>query len=130
VKLYLGAGIAALALVASVGVAAAQDAAAGEVVFSKCRACHQIGEGAHNLVGPVLNGVVGRKAGTYPDYSYSTANKTSGLTWDEATLTRYLKSPKTVVPHTKMSFPGLESDADIANVIAFLKRYGPDGKTK
>ncbi len=129
-KPFAAAGIGALALAASAGAAAAQDAAAGEAVFAKCRACHQIGEGAHNLVGPVLNGVVGRKAGTYPDYSYSTYNKNSGLTWDEATLKRYLRSPRTVVPHTKMSFPGLDSDADIANVIAFLERYGADGKVK
>ena len=120
--------IAGAALVASIGAAAAQDAAAGEKVFAKCKVCHQIGEGAKNLVGPVLNGVVGRPAGTYPGYHYSDANKNSGITWDEATLKEYLKNPKAKVPGTKMVFPGLTSDDDIANVIAYLKQFGPDGK--
>lgn len=120
--------IAGAALVASIGAAAAQDAAAGEKVFAKCKVCHQIGENAKNLVGPVLNGVVGRPAGTYPGYHYSDANKNSGITWDEATLKVYLKDPKAKVPGTKMVFPGLTSDDDIANVIAYLKQFGPDGK--
>ena len=94
----------------SIGAANAQDAALGEKVFLKCKACHQIGEGAKNAVGPVLNGVVGRKAGTYPDYSYSDANKNSGITWDEATLKEYLKNPRAKVPGTKMIFPGLTKD--------------------
>lgn len=106
----------------------AQDVAAGEHVFLKCRACHQIGEGAHNSVGPVLSGVVGRKAGIYPDYNYSEANKNSGLTWDEATLKEYLKNPQAKVPGTKMTFPGLTKETEIDNVIAYLKTIGPDGK--
>lgn len=110
------------------GTAAAQDAAAGEKVFLKCKACHQVGEGAKNAVGPVLNGVVGRKAGTVEGYSYSEANKGSGLTWDEATLKEYLKNPKAKVPGTKMIFPGLPSDADIDNVIAYLKQFDATGK--
>jgi len=118
----------AAALVASANAAAAQDAAAGEKVFGKCKICHQIGENAKNFVGPVLNGVVGRHAGSYPGYNYSEANKNSGLTWDEATLKEYLKDPKAKVPGTKMVFPGLASDEDIANVIAYLKQFGPDGK--
>jgi cytochrome c len=120
--------IAGAALVASIGAAAAQDAAAGEKVFTKCKVCHQIGESAKNMVGPVLNGVVGRAAGTYPGYHYSDANKNSGITWDEATLKVYLKDPKAKVPGTKMVFPGLTSDEDIANVLAYLKQFGPDGK--
>jgi cytochrome c len=114
----------------SIGAANAQDAALGEKVFLKCKACHQIGEGAKNAVGPVLNGVVGRKAGTAPDYSYSDANKKSGITWDEATLKEYLKNPRAKVPGTKMIFPGLTKDEDIDNVIAYLKQFGPDGKKK
>jgi len=124
----LSLGVALPALLDLVPPAAAQDAAAGERVFLKCRACHQIGEGAHNSVGPVLNGVVGRKAGTYPDYNYSEANKNSGLTWDEATLKEYLKNPQAKAPGTKMTFPGLASEKDIDNVIAYLKTFGPDGK--
>jgi cytochrome c len=119
---------AAIALSGSIGAASAQDAALGEKVFLKCRACHQIGEGAKNAVGPVLNGIVGRKAGSYEGYSYSDANKDSGLTWDEATLKEYLKNPRAKVPGTKMIFPGLPKDEDIDNVIAYLKQYGPDGK--
>jgi cytochrome c len=123
-----GLAIALSAVASFTGAAAAQDAAAGEKVFLKCRACHQIGENARNSVGPVLNGVVGRKAGTYPDYNYSEANKNSGLTWDEATLQDYLKNPKAKLPDTKMTFAGLSSQKDIDNVIAYLKTFGPDGK--
>jgi cytochrome c len=118
----------ALALAASIGAAAAQDAAAGEKVFLKCKACHQIGEAAKNAVGPVLNGVVGRAAGSYAGYSYSDANKGSGITWDEATLKEYLRNPRVKVPGTKMIFPGLQKDDDIDNVIAYLKQFGADGK--
>jgi cytochrome c len=120
--------LAGAALLASMGASMAQDAAAGEKVFLKCKICHQIGEGAKNMVGPVLNAVVGRKAGSYPDYHYSDANKGSGITWDEATLKEYLRDPKAKVPGTKMVFPGLKADDDIANVIAYLKQFGPDGK--
>ncbi len=120
--------VAVAALAASHGIAVAQDAAAGEKVFGKCKICHQIGEGAKNAVGPVLNGVVGRKAGTIEGYSYSSANKDSGLTWDEATLKEYLKNPRGKVPGTKMIFPGLTSEKDIDDVIAYLKQFGPDGK--
>src|SRR6204780_163828 len=115
-------------LAGSAGAASAQDAAAGENVFAKCKVCHQIGEGAKNAVGPVLNGIVGRKAGTYADYAYSDANKNSGITWDEATLKEYLKNPRAKVPGTKMIFPGLPKDEDISNVIAYLKQFGPAGK--
>jgi len=117
----------AAVLVALPGAALAQDAAAGEKIFTKCKACHQIGPGAKNAVGPVLNGVVGRKAGTYEGYNYSSANKDSGITWDEATLKVYLKDPQAKVPGTKMTFKGLPSDDDIDNVIAFLKQYSADG---
>ncbi len=97
---------AAMALSGSVGAASAQDAALGEKVFLKCKACHQIGEGAKNAVGPVLNGVVGRKAGTYPDYSYSDANKNSGFTWDEATLKEYLEESARQGSRHQDDFPG------------------------
>jgi cytochrome c len=113
---------------ASAGAASAQDVAAGEKTFNVCRACHEIGDGAKNLVGPVLNGVVGRKSGSYPGYAYSDANKNSGITWDEPTLMEYLKNPRAVVPGTKMLFPGLKKNDDIVNVIAFLKEHGSDLK--
>jgi cytochrome c len=120
---------AALALAASGGVAsAAGDAAAGQATFRVCKTCHRIGEGATNFVGPELNGVVGRQAGSVPGYNYSDANKNSGVTWDEATLTKFLHLPREVVPGTKMAFPGLPNDGDVADVIAYLRRFGPDGK--
>ena len=124
----VGSALLGLVLLGSLSTASAQDAALGEKVFFKCKACHQIGEGAKNAVGPVLNGIVARKAGTYPDYSYSDANKNSGLTWDEATLKEYLKNPRAKVSGTKMIFPGLPKDEDIDNVIAYLKQFGADGK--
>ena len=121
--------VSAFALAASAGAAFADgDPAAGATTFKVCKACHQIGETAKNFVGPALNGVVGRKAGSYPGYNYSDANKNSGLTWDEPTLTKYLHAPREVVPGTKMAFPGLPKDEDVANVIAYLKQFGPDGK--
>ena len=124
ILLLIGAALAA----ASAVTASAQDVAAGEKTFNVCRACHEIGEGAKNLVGPVLNGVVGRKSGSYPGYAYSDANKNSGITWDEATLIEYLKNPRAKVPGAKMIFPGLKRDDDIINVVAFLKQHGSDAK--
>jgi len=121
-------GLTFVALVALSETAIAQDAAAGEKVFAKCKICHQVGEGAKNAVGPVLNGIVGRKAGSVEGYNYSPANKNSGLTWDEATLKEYLKNPRAKIPGTKMIFPGLQNEADIDNVTAYLKQFGPDGK--
>ena len=99
---------------------AAGDAAAGAaIVKTKCGICHSVVAG-QNRVGPSLFGVVGRKAGTEPGYNYSTANKTSGKTWDEATLDVYLTNPRGLVPGTKMAFAGLPEASDRANVIAYL----------
>ena len=110
----------------------AQDATghadAGAIVFKKCMACHQIGEDARNGVGPVLNGVVGRPAGTYPGYNYSPATRKSGLVWDEPTLARYLRSPRALVPGTRMAFAGLTKDREVADIIAYLQQFGADGK--
>jgi cytochrome c len=124
VKRFAIASFATLALISSAW--ADGDAAAGATVFAQCSACHAVGAGAQNNVGPVLNGVVGRPAGTYPSYRYSTAMKRSGLTWDEGTLKQYLKGPDKLVPGTKMAFPGLASDADLANVIAYLKQQSAE----
>ena len=118
-------------LVVSVSAPAmAQDVAAGEKQFTVCRACHQIGPNAKNGVGPELNGVVGRKAGSVAGYNYSPANKNSGLTWDEATLTKYLQNPQEVVKGTKMIFPGIKDEAKVKDVIAYLAQFGPDGQKK
>jgi len=92
----------------------------GRKLFNKCKVCHML-EPGKNAVGPSLSGIVGRKAGSVEGYKYSPAMASSGLTWDEATLDRYLKDPKGVVPNTKMIFPGLKDDKERHDVIAFLK---------
>lgn len=99
------------------------DPAHGKVVFARCAVCHSINAG-QNMVGPSLHGVIGRKAGTVAGYSYSAANKNSGITWTEERIFEYLQNPQahgTGVPGTKMSFPGLPSAQDRADVIAYLK---------
>ena len=118
--------MAALACVMS-GHAIAQDVTAGEKAFTACRACHQIGPGAKNAIGPVLNGVIGRLAGTYPGYDYSVATKNSGLTWDEESLRDYLADPQSVITGTKMASPGIKDPDEISDLIAFLKTYRSDG---
>ncbi len=120
----------ALLAVAGSGEVRAQDAAAGEKVFGVCKACHQIGETAKNSVGPQLNGIIGRKAGTVEGYNYTAANKGSGLTWDEATFREYIKDPKAKIPGTKMIYAGLKDEKRIDDLLAFLKQFGPDGKKK
>jgi cytochrome c len=116
-----------MVLTSTVG-AVAQDAAAGEKVFAVCKACHQVGETAKNAVGPVLNGVIGRKAGTFAGYAYSDANKNSGLTWDDATFRDYIKDPRAKVPGTKMIYAGLKDEQKVNDLLAYLKQYGADGK--
>lgn len=114
--------ITALALIAGLPMAAhAQDAEAGKAVFAVCKACHAIGEGAKNQVGPVLTGVIGRKAGTAADFNYSEAMKASGLTWDEATFAEYIANPKAKVPGNKMVFAGVKDEQKIKDLVAFLK---------
>ena len=101
------------------------DAAAGEKVFAKCKACHEVEKGV-NKVGPTLKGVVGRKAASVEGYKYSEAmlaKGAEGVVWDEATLTAYLPDPKGFVPKTKMAFAGLKKPEDVANVIAYLKAH-------
>lgn len=103
------------------------DPKAGEVVFNKCRQCHHIGKGATNFYGPVLNGIVGRPAGSVNGYNYSEANKHSGKVWDVPTLTSYLRQPQHDVPATYMTFTGLKSDKDIADVIAYMAQFDTSG---
>jgi len=116
---------AALAVMAA-STAHAQDAAEGEKIFKKCMACHAIGPGAQNKVGPELNGVVGRPAGSIEGFSYSQGMKDAGaggLIWTEENLAKYLESPKGEVPGNKMAFPGLKKPEERANLIAFLKSH-------
>lgn len=103
----------------------AQDVAAGEKVFTKCKVCH-IADEDKNKVGPSLHGVMGRTAGTHPDFKYSEAMMAagkSGVKWDEPTLTTYLHDPRAMVKGSKMVFPGLKKDEDVTNVIAYLKQF-------
>ena len=99
------------------------DATKGKKVFNKCKACHTIEEGK-NKAGPSLFGVIGREAAAVKGFKYSKAMKASGLTWDEETIAKYLTKPKKLVPGTRMAFAGLKKEADIANVLAYLKANG------
>lgn len=122
----------AMAWLASSGVALAQDAAAGEALFKRnCTVCHDVGEGAKIKLGPPLNGIDGRAAGSYPGYNnYSEANKTSGITWNEDAFKTYIRSPMTAMPGTRMAFIGLKSDQEITDLWAYLKQFDQDGKKK
>jgi cytochrome c len=123
--------LAGAAFIALAGTAsAAGDAAAGEKVFAKCKACHKIGEGATNAIGPELNGIDGRKSASAEGYGYSDAMKGSGITWGEATFKEFIKNPKAKVPGTKMVFQGLASEGDQDNVWAYLSSFAADGKKK
>jgi cytochrome c len=122
--------IAAAALSVSSAAASAQDVAAGETSFKKCQACHDIGPDAKNKVGPVLNGLDGRKSGTAADYSYSDANKNAGIVWSEATFKEYIEDPRAKVPGTKMFFPGIKNEKEIGDLWSYLKQFKADGSTK
>lgn len=120
--------LSAALLLAGIGSAQAQDAAAGEKVFTQCRACHQVGENAKNAVGPVLNGLFGRQSGSVEGYNYSPANKNSGITWDEATFKEYIQNPRAKIPGTKMVYAGLKDEQRINDLVAYLKQFDASGK--
>ena len=125
--------LSALAVVTSVFVASgaqAQDVAAGKTSFNKCLACHAIGEGAKNKVGPELNGIDGRHSGTAEGYSYSDANKNSGITWNKDQFLDYIKDPKAKIPGTKMAFAGVKNEKEIGDLWAYLKQFNADGSKK
>lgn len=119
---------AAAIMVVGMGSASAQDVAAGEKSYAKCRACHQVGETAKNGVGPKLNGLFGRVAGTVEGYNYSAANKNSGVTWTEEVFAKYIVDPRAFMPGNKMAFAGIKNEAEIANLTAYLKQFDADGK--
>lgn len=116
-------GLAAVLAVVSVPALADGDAEAGKKVFNKCKACHAMEEGK-NKVGPSLFGVLGRQAAAVKGFKYSKAMTDSGLTWDDATLKKYLAKPKDLVPGTRMAFAGLKKDDEIEDVIAYIKANG------
>jgi cytochrome c len=129
-KKTIPSALALIAWFAAGSSAMAQDVAAGKTSFNKCIACHSIGEGAKNKVGPQLNGLDGRKSGTAEGYSYSDANKNSGITWNESQFKEYIKDPKAKIPGTKMIFPGIKNEKEINDLWAFVAQYDKDGKTK
>ncbi len=120
--------MAGMMVVASAGAAMAQDAAAGEASFRKwCLPCHDIGPGAKIKLGPPLNALDGRKAGTAEGFNYSDANKSSGITWNEAQFKEYIKSPQTKVPGTRMAFTGIKDEGEVNNLWTYVKQFKADG---
>jgi cytochrome c len=122
--------VAALFCMSFMTAALAQDLALGANSFKKCAICHDLGETAKNKVGPLLNGLAGRKTGTVPGYSYSDANKNSGIVWSEESFLDYIKDPKAKIPGTKMVFPGIKNESEAKNLWAYLSQFGADGKKK
>jgi cytochrome c len=122
--------VAAAALTASAGAAFAQDVAAGESSFRKCLPCHAVGEEARNKVGPLLNGLDGRKSGTIEGYSYTDANKNSNITWGAETFKDYIKDPRAKIPGTKMIFAGIKNEKEIGDLWAYLKQFDAKGAVK
>jgi cytochrome c len=121
---------AAALIAASAGATFAQDVDKGATVFKKCAICHKIGPGATNLVGPELNGLDGRHSGSVAGYSYSDANKNSGIVWNEATFKEYIQDPRAKIPGTKMIFAGIKNDQEIADLWAFIKQFDAQGNIK
>jgi len=131
VVLYLRPLVIAAALAfAAAGTTEAQDVAKGEISFHKCLACHAVGPNPQKKLGPELNGLDGRHSGSVADYSYSDANKNSGIAWGEATFKQYIKDPKAMIPGTKMPFAGIKNDQEINDLWAYLSQFGPDGNVK
>jgi cytochrome c len=122
----LSALVVVTSLAAATG-ALAQDAAAGKTSFNKCLACHAIGEGAKNKVGPELNGLDGRHSGTAPGYNYTDANKNSGITWNKDQFLEYIKDPKAKIPGTKMVFAGIKNETEANNLWASVSSFDKDG---
>ena len=123
--------VAACIVVALPAVASAQDPEAGKKVFKKkCAACHAIGPGAKNKVGPQLNGLNGRAAGSVEGFKYSKAMKGSGITWDQASFIEFIAKPKKKVPRTKMVFAGIKDELDRDDLYAYILQFDAEGNTK
>jgi cytochrome c len=122
--------MAAGALFAVPGIAAAQDLAAGETSFRKCQACHAVGVGAKNKLGPELNGLVGRQAGSTEGYQYSPAVKNAGFAWDLTSFNAFIANPRGKIPGNKMVFAGIKDETEIANLWAYLSNFNVDGSSK
>ena len=114
----------------STAASVAQDAEKGKTVFNQCMICHSIGPGAQNKIGPELNGLDGRKAGTVANFSYSDANKNSGIVWNEASFKDYIKDPRAKVPGTKMVLAGVKNEQQVNDLWAYISRFDADGNVK
>ena len=118
--------IATVVYISNSALAQTADLTNGANVFKKCRACHIVGDTAKHAVGPSLNNVIGRKAGSTDGFSFSDNMRElgeKGLIWTDKDLDRYLENPKAVAPQGKMAFPGLSDPQDRADVIAYLKTF-------
>ena len=122
--------VAGLLIAASSVSGKGQDAEKGKTVFNVCLVCHAIGPGAQNKIGPVLNGLDGRKAGTVANFDYSDANKNSGIVWNEATFEDYIKNPGAKVPDTKMAFPGIKNEQQAKDLWAYITQFDAEGNIK
>jgi cytochrome c len=122
--------VAAALIAASASAAPAQDVAKGERSFNKCLPCHSIGPDAQNKIGPELNGLDGRHSGTVANFSYSDANKNSGIVWDEANFKEYIRSPQAKVPGTKMIFAGITNPQEINDLWVYIKQFDAKGDIK
>src|SRR3954469_13147786 len=122
--------LASLTIAAATGASSAQDLAAGEQSFKKCLPCHSVGEDARNKVGPVLNGLEGRKSGTIEGFSYSDANKAAAITWNEESFLDYIKDPRAKIPGTKMVFAGIKNEKEATDLWAYLSQFKADGSKK
>jgi cytochrome c len=110
--------------------ALAQDIEAGEASFRKCRACHSIGVGAQNKIGPRLNGIDGRKCGSVDGYSYSEASRNCPFTWNEVVFLDYIKDPKLKIPGTKKLFSGIKDETEARNLWSYLSHFSRDGQSR
>ena len=120
--------IGAIILMASWAAALAQDIEAGQISFKKCQPCHDVGESAKKKIGPILNGLDGRKSGSVEGFSYSEADKNSGIAWSETTFKEYINDPSAKIPGTKMVFPGIKNEKEAGDLWAYLKQFDRDGK--
>jgi cytochrome c len=129
-SLLAGLATISITVCSNLGVAWAQDVAAGEKSFRKCLPCHSIGPAAQNKVGPEQNGLDGRQAGTVPGYTYSQANKNSGIVWNDDTFKEYIADPRAKIPGTKMIFPGIKDPKEATDLWAYIKQFDADGNIK
>jgi cytochrome c len=117
----------AIFLTALVADALAQSIVSGRERFNLCIGCHEIGPGAKNKVGPVLNGLAGRRAGIVEGYTYSEAMRSSGITWDEETFVDYIMHPQHRIPGVKMTFAGTKNKEAAEDLWAYTRTFAADG---